>query len=149
MLCPEDTDSTHSKTTETSKTSKSLFPPVSTTNTDSKPIAVGQKASTCQPMGGGQSRGPKQEPDYTVWLLEQLRTGGMLTTRCRYYGISVGIAVVALSYASVPLYKMVSSKSPEGHIPDGSLPWFRYANRPAGPANPSKPTTPRAIQPSD
>ena len=53
----------------------------------------------------------------------------------RYYGLSAGVALLALSYASVPLYKMVSSSSFLTSPFNRSL-LSRYANRLAGPVNP-------------
>ena len=52
---------------------------------------------------GGDS---EEEHDYFV-RLSSVIPAASTDSRARYYGISAGIATVALAYASVPMYKMV------------------------------------------
>lgn len=58
-------------------------------------------------MGGCPCQCQSQEPNCTVRNLETLYLVNEAYTLHRLYGTSLGIAVLALAYASVPLYKMV------------------------------------------
>ena len=61
----------------------------------------------CFSDGCKASRGGKEKHINTVSLMATTARKGLSRGFCRYYGISAGIATLALAYGSVPMYKMV------------------------------------------
>ena len=77
---------------------------------------------------------PIEIPRHCEWTGPQ----SIFVAKCtRYYSLSIILGTVALSYGSVPMYKMVS-RSDNFRVEKSAHVATRYASKPAGAASPSK-----------